>query len=110
MVAGHPRATTTSSEVADDTAWAIQPEERVPTSLGPTPQRHQSTQTLRWPSGSSDSMAVGETDPSYPELLEVSKEARSQAQVTPEEDRIHGVSLRGAGAMVLGCRPFCGLS
>ena len=55
-------------------------------------------------------MAVGETDPSCPELLEVLKEARSQAQVIPEEDRIasteslfeeRGQWISGAGRLVV---------
>ena len=33
-------------------------------------------------------MAVGETDPTYLGLLEAFKQARSQAQVRPVEDRI----------------------
>ena len=42
-------------------------------------------------------MAVGESDPTYPGLLEALKQARSQAQVRPVQDS--GVSPRAVAGV-----------
>ena len=99
MVAGHPRATTTSTEVADGTPVGRFNQKKAHCSRVYGAQTATtSTRTSRpghcdgqrtFPCGKVGAMmAVGDTDPTYPGLLEALKQARSQAQVRPVGDRI----------------------